>query len=475
MAQFDVVVIGAGPGGYVAAIRAAQLGFKVACVDEFSGKNSNEASLGGTCLNVGCIPSKSLLHSSEIFYCIQEEFPSHGISVGKPKIDIPTMIERKDKIVQKLTSGIAFLFKQNKITSIYGHAAFKGKKEGLIELEVTPKNKKEKPEILQAKQVIIATGSKPRALPGTPFDNKKILDNEGALDLTAVPKKLCLVGSGIIGLEMGAVWKRLGAEVTILEAETTFLPQVDQQLAKEALRIFSKSPGLDIHLGTKVKDINTESKQLIVRYEEEGKSHTADFDKLIVAIGRTPYTEKLNLEAIGLKTDDRGFIEVDENCRTVVDNVWAIGDVVRGPMLAHKAEAEGAAVAERIAGQKPQVHLQFIPSVLYTSPALAWVGKTEEQLKKEGVKYKKGMATFASNGQALALNQGQGKIKILADAQTDRLLGVHILGPLAAELLSEAVEALEYSASSEDIARIIHAHPSLSEVMKEACAAAWEA
>ncbi|MCV2503630.1 MAG: dihydrolipoyl dehydrogenase [Neisseriaceae bacterium] len=465
MSEFDVVVIGAGPGGYIAAIRAAQLGFKVACIDAGKNKKGDKPALGGTCLNVGCIPSKALLQSSEEFHKASHELEDHGISIDKVKIDIPKMIARKDAIVTKLTSGVGFLFKKNKVENIHGHASFKGKDGEWYQIEVTDdKNSSE----VKAKNVIIATGSKPRQFPSVEIDNVNILDNVGALDLEAVPKKLGMIGSGVIGLEMSSVWNRLGSEVTILEALPTFLPMADQQIAKEAFKIFTKNQKLDIKLGAKVLEVHSKGKQVKVKYELDGKTEEVTFDKLIIAIGRVPNTENLNLDAVGVTQDDRGFIEVDENCSTKVENIWAIGDVVRGPMLAHKASEEGVAVAERIAGQKPHFNLDIMPSILYTTPEIAWVGKTEEQLKEAGVKYKKGTSSFAPNGRALAMGAAQGTVKVLADEKTDRILGVHMIGPMVSELLAEAVEALEFSASSEDIARIVHAHPTLSEVIHEA-------
>ncbi len=468
MSQFDIVVIGAGPGGYIAAIRAAQLGFKVACIDHGQNKEKTAPALGGTCLKVGCIPSKALLQSSEEFHKVQHELETHGIHTSRAQINIPTMISRKDAIVNKLTNGVAFLFKKNKVESLHGTASFYEKKADHFLIKVNDGKKKE---IVKANQVIIASGSKVRSLPNIDIDNQLILDNVGALDLQSVPKNLGVIGAGVIGLEMGTVWQRLGAQVTLLEACDTFLPMADQQIAKEALKIFNKKQGLNIHLGTNIKQVSLKNKQVQLSYQLKGETFETSFDKLIIAIGRTPNTDGLNLEAIGVSTDARGFIEVNENCQTKVKGIWAIGDVVRGPMLAHKASEEGVAVAERIAGQLPSVHLDQIPSIIYTQPELAWVGKTEEQLKKEGVAYKKGLAHFATNGRALAMDQAAGMVKLLADAHTDRLLGAHIIGAMASELISECVTALAYGASSEDIARTIHAHPTLSETIFEAALA----
>ena len=469
MSQFDVVVIGAGPGGYVAAIRAAQLGFKTACIDAGVNKAGDAPALGGTCLNVGCIPSKALLQSSEHFHAAQHDFAEHGITVGDVQFDAAKMIERKDGIVTKLTGGIAFLFKKNKVDSLHGKGSFKGKNGDLYQIEVDNQGEKS---LVEAKHVIVATGSVPRPLPLIAIDNVNVLDNEGALNLTEVPKKLGVIGSGVIGLEMGSVWKRVGAEVTILEAMPTFLAAADQQIAKEAFKIFTKEQGLAIELGVKLNDITNGDEGVTVSYEVNGTAKTETFDKLIISIGRIPNTEGLNAEAVGLAKDERGFIQVDGDCKTNLPNVWAIGDVVRGPMLAHKASDEGVAVAERIAGQKPHLDFNTIPFVIYTDPEIAWVGKTEEQLKAEGVEYKKGTSGFAANGRALGLGKAKGTVKVLACAKTDRVLGVHMIGPMVSELVAEGVMSMEFSASSEDIARIVHAHPTLSEVLHEAALAA---
>ena len=469
MSQFDVVVIGAGPGGYVAAIRAAQLGFKTACIDAGVNKAGDAPALGGTCLNVGCIPSKALLQSSEHFHAAQHDFAEHGITVGDVQFDAAKMIERKDGIVTKLTGGIAFLFKKNKVESLHGKGSFKGKNGDLYQIEVDNQGEKS---LVEAKHVIVATGSVPRPLPLIAIDNVNVLDNEGALNLTEVPKKLGVIGSGVIGLEMGSVWKRVGAEVTILEAMPTFLAAADQQIAKEAFKIFTKEQGLAIELGVKLNDITNGDEGVIVSYEVNGTAKTETFDKLIISIGRIPNTEGLNAEAVGLAKDERGFIQVDGDCKTNLPNVWAIGDVVRGPMLAHKASDEGVAVAERIAGQKPHLDFNTIPFVIYTDPEIAWVGKTEEQLKAEGVEYKKGTSGFAANGRALGLGKAKGTVKVLACTKTDRVLGVHMIGPMVSELVAEGVMSMEFSASSEDIARIVHAHPTLSEVLHEAALAA---
>lgn len=467
--SFDVVVIGGGPGGYIAAIRAAQLGFKTACIDAGKNKAGDAPALGGTCLNVGCIPSKALLQSSENYHAAMHEFAEHGIEVKIKDFDAKKMIARKDGIVTKLTGGIGFLFKKNKVESIHGKGSLQGQNGELWQVEVDNDGEKTQ---LEAKHVIIATGSVPRPLPLIDIDNDNVLDNEGALNLEKVPAKLGVIGSGVIGLEMGSVWKRLGADVTILEAMPTFMAAADQQIAKEAFKIFTKEQGLKIELGVQISAISHDKKGVSVNYTVKDVEHSETFDKLIVAIGRVPNTDGLNAEGVGLQKDERGFIKVDDDCRTNLPNVWAIGDVVRGPMLAHKASDEGVAVAERIAGQKPHLDFNTIPWVIYTHPEIAWVGKTEEQLKADKVEYKKGQSGFAANGRALGLGAAQGTVKVLACAQTDRILGVHIIGPMASELVAEAVMAMEFKASSEDIARIVHAHPTLSEALHEAALAA---
>ncbi len=465
--SFDVIVIGGGPGGYVAAIRAAQLGLRTACIDNFKSP-AGKASLGGTCLNVGCIPSKALLESSENFERVQHEFGAHGITVKDARIDVATMQGRKQKIVDQFTGGIAGLFRKNKVTSYHGTGAFKsGGAEG-YEIEVSDSGKAES---LRGKHVIVATGSVPRALPFAPFDNETILDNAGALALTEVPKRLGVIGAGVVGLEMGSVWRRLGSEVTVLEALPGFLLAADEAIAREAHKAFTRELKLAIHTGVSVSAVRKNKKGVVVEYGGEGKSEQAEFDKLIVAVGRAPNTAGLGAESVGLKIDARGFIEVDDECRTDLPNVYAVGDVVRGPMLAHKAMEEGVAVAERIAGQKPHVNLDHVPWVIYTSPEIAWVGRTEQSLREAGVSYRAGQFPFLANGRARALGETAGFVKMLADAHTDRILGVHIVGPFASELISEAVVAMEFDASSEDIARIVHAHPSLSEVMHEAALA----
>jgi dihydrolipoamide dehydrogenase len=464
--QFDVVVIGAGPGGYIAAIRSAQLGFSTACIDAFKGADGNPA-LGGTCLNVGCIPSKALLQSSEHYHALQHDFAEHGIAVKGASFDTAQMIARKDGIVSKLTAGVAFLFKKNKVASLHGVGRLLGRDKERWQIEVRDGDRSE---TVEATHVIIATGSRPRPLPGVAIDNKNILDNTGALALTATPKRLGVIGAGVIGLEMGSVWSRLGSEVTILEALPTFLGNADAQIAREALRTLTKDSGLAIHTGVKIGAVK-DGKAVTVEYEKDGKAETLTVDKLIVAIGRVPNTDGLGTEAVNLQVDERGFVVVDDSCHTNLPNVWAVGDVVRGPMLAHKAMEEAVAVAERIAGQKPHVDFGSIPYVIYTSPEIAWVGQTEEQLKAAGIAYKKGTAPFAPNGRALGMGQAQGTVKILADAETDRILGMHVIGPMASELITEGVLSLEFKAASEDIGRIVHAHPSLTEVVHEAALA----
>jgi dihydrolipoamide dehydrogenase len=463
--SFDVVVIGGGPGGYIAAIRAAQLGLATACIDEWSTADGKPAP-GGTCTNVGCIPSKALLQSSENYEHAGHAFAEHGIQVKGLALDLAQMLKRKDKVVKQNNEGILYLFKKNKVAFFHGRGSLTGGKAGAWEIKVAGKPE----EALVTKSVIVATGSNPRALPGAAFDNKLILDNDGALAIPDVPKRLGVIGAGVIGLEMGSVWRRLGAEVTILEALPAFLGAADEQVAKEAQKLFAKQ-GLAIHTGVKVGKITT-GKDVKVEYTDSaGKAQTLAADKLIVSIGRVPNTEGLGAAAVGLKLDERGFVAVDNDCRTNLSGVWAVGDVVRGPMLAHKAEEEGVAVAERIAGKHAHVDFNTVPWVIYTSPEIAWVGKTEQQLKAEGVKYKAGQFPFMANGRARALGDTTGFVKVLADEKTDRILGVHIIGPMASELISEAVVAMEFRASSEDIALICHAHPSLSEAMKEAALA----
>ncbi len=464
--QFDVVVIGAGPGGYIAAIRAAQLGFSVACIDEWKNDKGGPAP-GGTCTNIGCIPSKALLQSSEHFDHANHHFAEHGITATGVKMDVAKMVARKDAVVKQNNDGILYLLKKNKISFFHGRGAFSKAVEGGYEVQITGKTD----DTVVGKQIVIATGSNARALPGTPFDEERVLSNDGALRIGAVPKKLAVIGSGVIGLEMGSVWRRLGADVTILEGLPTFLGAVDEQIAKEAKKAFDKQ-GLKIELGVTVGEIKTGKKGVNIAYTNaKGEAVTLDADKLIVSIGRVPNTIGLNAEAVGLQLDERGAIVVDAECKTNLPGVWAVGDVVRGPMLAHKAEEEGVAVAERMAGQHGHVNFNTVPWVIYTSPEIAWVGRTEQQLKADGVKYKAGTFPFLANGRARALGDTTGMVKFLADATTDEILGVHMVGPMVSELIAEAVVAMEFKASAEDIARICHAHPSLSESTKEAALA----
>jgi len=462
MAQsFDVVVIGGGPGGYVAAIRAAQLGLKTACIDDWKSAEGKPA-LGGTCTNIGCIPSKALLQSSENFEQAGHGFAEHGVRVKGLELDLAQMLKRKDQVVKASNDGVAYLFKKNKVAFFHGRGSFvKAGTEG-CEIAVSG-------ETLSARNVIIATGSSPRALSGAAFDEKLILSNDGALAIPEVPKRLGVIGAGVIGLEMGSVWRRLGSEVTILEVLPVFLGAADEQIAREAWKIFTKQ-GLKIELGVKITGVKAKKDVAVEYTDAQGKAQSAIFDRLIVSIGRIANTEGLNAEAVGLKLE-RGFVAVDEECRTNLAGVWAIGDVVRGPMLAHKAEEEGVAVAERIAGQKPHVDFNTIPWVIYTTPEIAWVGKTEQQLKAEGVAYRAGSFPFMANARARALGDTSGLVKFVADANSDAILGVHIIGAFASELIAEAVVAMEFRASSEDIGMICHAHPSLSEAMKDAALA----
>ena len=463
--SFDVVVIGGGPGGYIAAIRAAQLGMSVACIDEWKNDKGGPAP-GGTCTNVGCIPSKALLQSSEHYEHASHGMAEHGVDIKGVKLNLAQMMGRKDGVVKQNNDGILYLFKKNKVSFFHGRGSFASADAQGYQIAVSGASA----ETLTAKHVVIATGSIPRELPGAPFDEKQILSNTGALAIDAVPKRLGVIGAGVIGLEMGSVWRRLGSEVTILEAMPVFLGAVDETVAKEAHKLFLKQ-GLAIEMGVKIGTINN-GKEVSVEYvDTQGKEHKALFDKLIISIGRIPNTIGLSPEAVGLKLDERGFIAVDDQCRSSLPNVWAVGDVVRGPMLAHKAEEEGVAVAERIAGQHGHVNFGTIPWVIYTSPEIAWVGRTEQQLKADGVAYKSGSFPFLANGRARALGDTTGLVKFLADAKTDEILGVHIVGPMASELIAEAVVAIEFRASAEDIARICHAHPTLSEATKEAALA----
>jgi dihydrolipoamide dehydrogenase len=465
--RYDVVVIGSGPAGYIAAIRAAQLGMKVACAEKWTNPKG-ELALGGTCLNVGCIPSKALLASSEKFEEAQSHLDVHGIEVAGAKIDVQKMQARKDGIVSKMTKGIEFLFRKNKIDWLKGHARLTGISGDAYGVEVDTAQGAIQ---VEAVSVIIATGSKARHLPGITVDNQIVCDNEGALAMPSVPKRLGVIGAGVIGLELGSVWRRLGATVTVLEALPGFLSACDESISKEALKLFMKQ-GLSINLGAKIAAVKVGKKAVSIDWtDDKGVAQTLEVDRLIVSVGRVPNTDGLGLESVGLALDERGFIPVDDHCRTVLPRVYAVGDVVRGPMLAHKGEDEGVMVAELIAGQKPHIDYNAIPWVIYTSPEIAWVGRTEQQLKAEGRSYKTGQFPFAANGRALGMGTADGFVKMLADATTDELLGVHIIGPGASDLIAEDAVAIEFKASSEDIARVCHPHPSLSEVLREAALA----
>lgn len=462
--SFDVVVIGAGPAGYIAAIRAAQHGMTVACIDKWQNRDGKHA-FGGTCLNAGCIPSKAMLESSELYHRAAHEFGKHGITTGDLGVDIGQMQKRRAGIVRQLTGGIAGLFKANKVEGLVGHGKLlAGKK-----VEFTPADGDV--EILEAKHVILASGSVPVELPFAPFDGDNIIDSWDALELDAVPARLGVIGAGVIGLELGSVWARLGSEVTILEAMEDFLFMADRDVAKVAARDFKKQ-GLDIRLGAKVSAAKVGKKGIKVEFEDSSGAQSIEVDKLIVAVGRKPYTDGLLADDAGIQQDERGFIVVDDECRTRVKGVYAIGDSVRGPMLAHKGSEEGVMVADLIAGEIAEMNYDVIPSVLYTTPEIAWAGKTEAEVKASGRPYKTGTFPFAASGRAKAMEQTTGMVKIISGADDDELLGVHIVGPMAGELIAEAVLALEFSASTEDIQRTIHAHPSLAEAVHEAALAA---
>ena len=465
--SYDVAVIGAGPGGYVAAIRCAQLGLKTVCIDAWKDAAGKPVP-GGTCLNVGCIPSKALLESSEYYAQLQHGLAEHGIHTREASVDIAAMLARKDKIVEKSTAGVAFLFRKNKIDWKPGRARF-ASKGATYRIEVTDDTA---PEPLDARFVIVATGSVPAPLPLFPVDNERVLDNAGALSLRQIPKRLGIIGAGVIGLELGSVWRRLGSEVTLLDTRDTFLSLADAQIAAEAWKLLTRPPGLAIRLGAQPKAVQVTKSGVRVDYDDGQGSQRLECDQLLVAAGRIPNTSDLNIEAVGLNLDARGFIEVDAECRTNLPNVYAIGDVVRGPMLAHKASEEGLAVAERIAGQKPEVNYATIPSVIYTAPEIAWVGQTEQALKAAGSAFRKGVFWFMANGRAQAMGEAKGFVKVLADEHSDRLLGVHMIGPRVSELLGEAVVAMEFAAAAEDLGRITHAHPTLSEALREAALAA---
>ncbi|MGH8270751.1 MAG: dihydrolipoyl dehydrogenase [Gammaproteobacteria bacterium] len=460
---YDVIVIGGGPGGYVAAIRAAQNGLKTACIDNWQNRENKHA-FGGTCLNAGCIPSKALLEASELYERTGHEFGDFGIKVEKFALDLATMQKRRAGIVSQHTGGIAQLFQGNKVTGIAGTG--KLGKNGKVNVEGFEGKK----QTLTAKNVILAAGSVPVELKSLPFDHDKIVDSWDALEFDAVPKRLGVIGAGVIGLEMGSIWRRLGSEVVILEALDEFLPMADEQVAKEAQKQFKKQ-GLDIRLGTKVTGAKKNKNGVTLSYETKDGKETLEVDKVLVAVGRRPYADGLLDKDSGVTVDERGFVKVDEECRTNVKGVWAIGDLVRGPMLAHKASEEGVMVADLIAGKVAEVNYEAVPSVIYTAPEVAWVGKSEQQLKKEGVPIKSGRFPFAANGRANALGMPAGMVKMIAHQDTDEILGVHIVGPYASELIAEAVLAMEYRASAEDIQRTMHAHPTLSEAVHEAALA----
>jgi dihydrolipoamide dehydrogenase len=452
---YDVVIIGGGPGGYNCAIRAGQLGLKVACIEM-------RGTLGGTCLNVGCIPSKALLHTSHLFSAAQNEFASLGIKTGKVELDLAQMMGQKDEAVEGLTKGVEFLLKKNKAEYIKGKGKILGK--GKVEVALADGGTR----VLETKNIVIATGSEPATLPGIEIDEERVVSNTGALSLKAVPKKLVLIGAGVIGLEMGSVWARLGSEVTVVEYLDRILPPADAEVAKEAERTFKKQ-GLSFKLGTKVTGIEKTKTKLKVAVEpaKGGAGETLDADIVIVAIGRKPYTEGLGLEAVGGKTDKRGVIEVTDHFK-VADGVWAVGDCIPGPMLAHKAEDDGTAVAELIAGKAGHVNYDLVPSVVYTNPEIAWVGKNEEELKAAGIEYKKGKFPFMANSRARTNHETGGFVKILADKNTDRILGAHMIGVGVGEMIAEVCVAMEFGAASEDIARTSHAHPTLSEAVRQA-------
>ena len=461
--KYDVVVVGSGPAGYVSAIRAAQLGLTVACVEQWV-DDKGAPVLGGTCLNVGCIPSKALLDSSQKYADVIEKFSKHGINVEKPTVDVPAMLDRKNKIISQLTSGIGGLFKHNGVVVLQG----RGKVLSGARVEVT--NGKENPSIVDAGSVIIAAGSVPIAIPPAPINGDTIVDSTGALEFDSIPKRLGVIGAGVIGLELGSVWKRLGSEVVLLEALDTFLPMMDSQVASESAKIFKKQ-GLDIRMGARVTNAVEKKNKVSLNYQSSGEEHTEIFDKLIVSVGRRPRSEELLASDSGVTLDERGFIYVDDFCATEAPNVYAVGDVVRGPMLAHKGSEEGVMVAERIAGQSTKLNYQCIPSVIYTHPEVAAVGKTEQELKADGIDYQTGVFPFQASGRALAADDSEGLVKIIADKQTDRILGCHIVGPSAADLVQQVVIAMEFGASSEDLSLMIFGHPTLSEAVHEAALA----
>ncbi|MBN1441955.1 MAG: dihydrolipoyl dehydrogenase [Planctomycetes bacterium] len=465
METFDVVVIGAGPAGYVAAIRASQLGLRTACVDEWIGKDG-ESTLGGTCLNAGCIPSKALLDSSEHYYRLVHNIGAHGIKADNVRFDVKAMLERKDEIVRRLTRGVEGLFRKNNVTWFRG----RGKLREGLKVEVEPRHEKHQKALLEARNIIIATGSVPRSLPMSPMDGRMIVDSSGALEFDEVPRRLGIVGAGVIGVELGSVWNRLGSDVVLLEATDEFLFFVDEEISKVALEEFSRQ-GLKIRLSARVLSAEARDGEVHVRYEDGDGKHDLAFDRLVVSVGRRPNTDGLDAEAVDLYIDESGFIKVDEGCRTSLPGIYAVGDVVRGPMVAHRGSEEGVMVAERIAGQKTTVNYGAIPWVIYTWPEIAWAGMTEKELREAGREYRAGRFPMRANGRAMAMEENTGLVKLLADAKTDELLGIHMFGPFASELIAEAVVALEYKASAEDIARTVHAHPTISEALHEAALA----
>ena len=460
--MYDVIVIGSGPAGYVAAIRASQLGLKTACIEKSFDADGN-SQLGGTCLNVGCIPSKALLDSSHRYSDAINHFSTHGIEVSKPKLDIAKMMQRKNKIVTQLTAGVTGLFKANKVTQILGHAK-------IIDSTHIAVTSKDGTETLETKNIVIATGSSPINIPVAEINNKDIVDSTGALEFDSVPKKLGIIGAGVIGLELGSVWSRLGSEVTVLEAMDEFLPMADKRIAKDVLKEFNKQ-GLNINLGCKVTSALSNKKDITVTYENNGNTNELKVDKLIVAVGRRPNTEDLLDKNCGLSIDEKGFIPVNDFCETNVQNIWAVGDVVRGPMLAHKASEEGIMVVERIAGKHAEMEYDLVPSVIYTHPEVAWVGQTEEDLSAVGIEFKIGSFPFAASGRALASGESTGFIKVIADKKTDTILGVHAFGPSAADIVQQGVVAMEFGASAEDLGLTIFSHPTVSEALHEAALA----
>ena len=459
--MYDIIVIGSGPAGYVAAIRASQLGLKTACIEKSS--RNNKPQLGGTCLNIGCIPSKALLDSSHRYIDALNHFSDHGIKVTKPKIDISQMMERKNKIVSQLTSGVAGLLKANKVSQITGRAK-------ILDSNNVEVSNEENTELLKTKNIIIATGSMPIDIPVAKVDNKNIVDSTGALEFTAVPKTLGIIGAGIIGLELGSVWSRLGSKVTILEAMNEFLPMADSKISDDVLKEFNKQ-GLNINLGCKVTATKSNKKNVTVNFQNNGDQSELTFDKLIVAVGRKPYTNNLFDESCGLSVDQNGFISVNDFCEAPLKNIWAMGDVVRGPMLAHKASEEGIMVAERIAGNQVEMEYDLVPSVIYTHPEVAWVGKNEKELNDAGIEFKTGSFPFAASGRALATGESTGFVKVIADKRTDTILGVHAFGPAAADIVQQGVVAMEFGASAEDLGLTIFSHPTVSEALHEAALA----